>query len=691
VTPDGGCLRVPVCLWSRPVSVRVRSLLCAVLFLLACRPPAAGAGPVATREQGTTLDASLRALHDCRASYAGADAHVPGRCYGDALITLLARSPDAFRPRQAEALAAFVEASPTLTADTAARYRLLWQAVPTGARVMRSLSAAQAEVSQAVYAMQWAAARAHGGSTALTSLMATGSIARGGPPLPLWVEDYVRADDAVLRAFGWAGDQRMLPNYNVRDDVDPRAVAPLAVDLAAAGARYQRWERQPVTLDDLFKALPPDSVYIDFVDYRSLATVDAAHFDSAGYDLWRPQGEPRYFAFAAWKEGAAVRVSAADVGSVASVDAQVEALRGRITQVAPLGDLPRQLYQVLLGPFDGAVQGARQLVLSTAGTLNVLPFEVLQRDGGAYLNDRVVVLYGNIRDVLGDALMGSWQQPQPTSPGLIFADPAYGGDAPAPEGPDACGVGKQRGLQLVGPRFPPRFPRLPCTRAEVDAVAGQSPPGIEVLTGVAATETALRRRERPEFLHFATHGFLLEPPAVAGPSGQGKLTFEDLHDAPIQTRLLVDPLAAAGIALAGANGVSDEPQGRAVADDGLLSAAEVQRLNLGGTRLVVMSACETGQGVVGAGNAFYGLRHAFRSAGAAAVVGSLWSVNDVTTSWFMSAFYAHFFAGDAPAVALQRARREVQQKCPECAHPYYWAPFIMEGAAAALTARRSPR
>jgi CHAT domain-containing protein len=180
-------------------------------------------------------------------------------------------------------------------------------------------------------------------------------------------------------------------------------------------------------------------------------------------------------------------------------------------------------------------------------------------------------------------------------------------------------------------------------------------------------------------VHLATHAFFL-PRAASAP-------YDEFAMAPLEQGVFVDPLANGALALTGADGYAEAPPQRPSDDDGLLSGSEIQRLNLLGTELVVMSACDTAQGVAGTGNTFYGLRHAFRAAGATAVVASLWSANDVTTSWFMTSFYTHLFKGEPAAVALQQARRELRQQCDVCAHPYYWAPFVMEGSASALFRR----
>lgn len=104
----------------------------------------------------------------------------------------------------------------------------------------------------------------------------------------------------------------------------------------------------------------------------------------------------------------------------------------------------------------------------------------------------------------------------------------------------------------------------------------------------------------------------------------------------------INPMVRSGLALAGANYASTVQAG----DDGLLTALEISGMNLHGTDLVVLSACETAAGDVRVGEGVYGLRRAFALAGAKNLVMSLWPVGDYTTLKQMETFYkAHLTQG----------------------------------------------
>ncbi len=116
-------------------------------------------------------------------------------------------------------------------------------------------------------------------------------------------------------------------------------------------------------------------------------------------------------------------------------------------------------------------------------------------------------------------------------------------------------------------------------------------------------------------------------------------------------------------------------------DSALATALELAGLDLWGTQLVVLSACDTGRGDVKLGQGVYGLRRAFVVAGAETVVMSLWKVNDETTSTLMEAYYRNLLAGQGRATALREAMRWLRATQP---HPHYWAPFIVLGRDAPL-------
>nr|VFJ53128.1 MAG: CHAT domain-containing protein [Candidatus Kentron sp. FM]VFJ60569.1 MAG: CHAT domain-containing protein [Candidatus Kentron sp. FM]VFK12989.1 MAG: CHAT domain-containing protein [Candidatus Kentron sp. FM] len=173
----------------------------------------------------------------------------------------------------------------------------------------------------------------------------------------------------------------------------------------------------------------------------------------------------------------------------------------------------------------------------------------------------------------------------------------------------------------------------------------------------------------PRVLHLATHGFFL-----SNKGGEG---------APRPDR----PMALGGLALAGANrgmGGKTGPDG----EDGVLYALEAQSLNLQGTELVVLSACDTGKGEIDYSDGVYGLTRAFRIAGAGNVLMTLWPLDDALAREFMADFYCNWLGGERrkrcqgvplpPAEALRQTRLAwIKSDDERRRDPKYWAPYVL--------------
>jgi hypothetical protein len=203
---------------------------------------------------------------------------------------------------------------------------------------------------------------------------------------------------------------------------------------------------------------------------------------------------------------------------------------------------------------------------------------------------------------------------------------------------------------------------------------------VRVLSGGEATEAAVKALRAPRILHLATHGFFLadQPPADLGPARGVRLKSQPPKSLPTSPPTpshptWENPLLRSGLALAGAN------QLRSGAEDGVLTALEASALDLWGTQLVVLSACETGLGEVQHGEGVYGLRRALVLAGAESLVMSLWSVEDTATRDLMVAFYRGLAQGLGRSEALRQARLALLTGGGPRRHPYFWAGFIPFG------------
>jgi CHAT domain-containing protein len=170
---------------------------------------------------------------------------------------------------------------------------------------------------------------------------------------------------------------------------------------------------------------------------------------------------------------------------------------------------------------------------------------------------------------------------------------------------------------------------------------------------------------------------------LAGERGALALT-DDSERAPQRLEArnirIESPLLRSGLALAGVNEHKED-------DNGILTALEVTGLNLWGTKLVTLSACDTGVGEVKNGDGVHGLRRALALAGAETQVMSLWAVSDKATRELMVAYYGRLKQGEGRGEALRRVQLEMLKNVNR-RHPYYWASFIQSGEWANLEGKR---
>jgi CHAT domain-containing protein len=211
---------------------------------------------------------------------------------------------------------------------------------------------------------------------------------------------------------------------------------------------------------------------------------------------------------------------------------------------------------------------------------------------------------------------------------------------------------------------------LPGTKTEVDAISTilkASGYKVTTLMQSAATEAQLKDVRSPELLHIATHGYFLADVESSG-SAFGVNLENAGHNPLLRSGLM---LAGAGLTLSGASSPNLTSN-----DNGILTAYEAMNLDLEGTQLIVLSACETGLGEVKAGEGVYGLQRAFLVAGADALIMSLWKVDDNATQQLMKYFYTNWIRLRNKQKAFKQAQVQLMTKYKG---PYYWGAFVMMG------------
>lgn len=190
------------------------------------------------------------------------------------------------------------------------------------------------------------------------------------------------------------------------------------------------------------------------------------------------------------------------------------------------------------------------------------------------------------------------------------------------------------------------------------------------LTGKTAKESTIKSISSPSVLHLATHGFFAEDIEQNSDKSFWGMNKE---------QAIENPMLRSGVLLAGAeNTIKGKYDPKLGTENGILTAYEVQQMDLDSTELVVLSACETGLGEIKNGEGVYGLQRAFRIAGAKSIIMSLWKVDDQATQLFMTSFYENWLSGKTKREAFKTAQ-EILKKNLRYSHPYYWGAFVMIG------------
>jgi len=416
----------------------------------------------------------------------------------------------------------------------------------------------------------------------------------------------------------------------------------LEATLSERSAEF-RAEMRPVTLEAVQAVIPRDAVLIEFAVFRP--------FDPEAERNEEAYGPPHYAAYVVSKHDAPTGL---DLGAVEDIDPLVVAMRKALRDPAnaEVKTRGRALDERIMRPLRSRLTGATRLLISPDGGLNLVPFETLVDEHGRYLIERFATTYLTS----GRDLLRMQTAPAALGKPIIVADPLFGepaatasrrGQADAADNSRSVTVG----ADLSGLYFAP----LLGSALEGRAIKALFPDAT-LLTGRRATKSTLTRITAPSILHIASHGYFLEDTATGGSDSV----------------IAQNPLLRSGVALAGAN-LAGTAQG-----DGILTALEAAGLNLRGTSLVTLSACDTGVGDVHNGEGVYGLRRAFMLAGAETLVMSLWPVSDTVARDTMVAYYAGLRAGAGRGDALRQAKLSILRR-PALGHPYYWGGFIQSG------------
>ncbi|HNB73502.1 MAG TPA: CHAT domain-containing protein, partial [Acidobacteriota bacterium] len=437
----------------------------------------------------------------------------------------------------------------------------------------------------------------------------------------------------------------------------------LEAEISTRSAEFKT-QVTPITLEAVRKLIPPDATLLEYAVYRPY-DAKTRQFGNARYVVYLldQSGEIRFADLGETepiqKAVAAFRRAVSDQASTDAWSRKLslltQATGGNSTQ-ANVKLAGHQLEKLIFEPVRTLIGTSKHLLISPDGDLNLIPFAALTDETGKYLAENYLMTYlTSGRDLLRLQAKTSSQEPP-----FILVNPAYG-------------TGK--GPVLFGNTYEP-LSQLNGTTAE-GTILKRLFPDATLRLDAQATKKTLQSVMGPSIAHIATHGSFLQnlpqEPSPISPEQRG-LTLED-ELRPVESEKLreANPLLRSCLFFAGAN-----TGGTSTEDDGKLTALEAAQLNLWGTKLVVLSACDSGVGDIKNGDGVYGLRRALVLAGSESQVMSLWPVSDQGTKELMTNFYRRLKAGEGRSQALHNSQLDML-KSKRWKHPFYWAAFIQSG------------
>ena len=456
------------------------------------------------------------------------------------------------------------------------------------------------------------------------------------------------------------------------------------------------------TADALSRILKPNSILIEYVKFYPYDFTEKEKEKS-----WKP---PHYLVFL-MHAGNSDDIKIIDLGDAANIEYLIKKFRNALSSYrnsfkknidinkaeVNFLEISNKLRVLIFDPLKEEIKKGQHLIISPDDELSLLPLEMLPLNS-EYLIDHYKISYiGSSRDLLKtNNELSNYSQP------VVLTNPDYflnkSGNSKKEIDTKIKNTHKLPKTiieQLVSEIV--HFKSLKNNQIEGETVAQiMKEHGFEVnlLEKEYATESMIKSLNSPLILHMATHGFFIS---------------NDKEKNNQQPN--ISPLLKSGLALAGANNylIFNEPQDDS--EDGILTAEDVNCLNLSGTEMVVLSACETGLGEVERGEGVFGFRRSFILAGANTLVMSLWKVNDLATMILMRKFYKNLLSEkmerldalrDAQKYLRNITLRKIKNHSSEYAelisdhlcnesddlrpfsNPYFWGAFILQGETSTL-------
>ncbi len=329
------------------------------------------------------------------------------------------------------------------------------------------------------------------------------------------------------------------------------------------------------------------------------------------------------------------------------------------------------LYQLVWKPLEAQLKGVKKIYFAPAGLLHYLSFDAIPQQNQKLLSDTY-----QLQRLSSIGKIAEEKQPDH----LVSSITLYGGLDYNTDTTQLKNLAKNDNYDLTHisrsiidtNNRGGEWIYLPGTQKEVITVQQLFEKNKMVVTGYSGangTEETVKGLEgdsSPSILHFSTHGFFFPNPEL-------RKSIQSHLDNTFQTS--DNPLLRSGLIMSGGNYCWKGGKPIEGVEDGILTAYEVSNLYLPNTKLVVMSACETGLGDIKGSEGVYGLQRAFKMAGVDYIIVTLWQVLDKETSEFMILFYQNLITKKSIPDAFKLTQDTMKNKYRD--EPYKWAGFVL--------------
>ncbi|MBR4353588.1 MAG: CHAT domain-containing protein [Bacteroidales bacterium] len=339
----------------------------------------------------------------------------------------------------------------------------------------------------------------------------------------------------------------------------------------------------------------------------------------------------------------------------------------------------KELYNLVWKPLASELRGVRDIYFGPSGELYQTAIEYADQGKGPFNNQKNLYRLSSTRQLVVDrgeaersrsAVFGGLKYG--ASEEVLLADSRKYAQRSISDdlffSVDSLDIRGAGGSLMVAD-----LPGTESEAREIDAMLRQSGLDNTLRMGEEGTEASFKdlSGRRENIIHIATHGFYWNGRQARSIGERLGRIVEDggVHEDVSMTR--------SGLLFAGANNTLRGREKQEGVEDGILTAKEIAHLDLRGTDLLVLSACQTGLGEV-SGEGVFGLQRGFKKAGVNTILMSLWEVDDDATRLLMTSFYKQLAKGLSKTDALKAAQKAVKNyKGKDFSSPYYWAAFIL--------------